>query len=94
MTNVDVGHRVFVVTSARPIIGKVISWDHRDPNFKVYTIKTIKGQIHKVKEYPYTSLRSAKETADWLNEDCRKPAEIIKIKVKFNLEFEKVDTEE
>ena len=42
----------------------------------------------------YTSFRSAKETADWLNEDCRKPAEIIKIKVKFNLEFEKVDTEE
>ena len=44
MINVDIGHWVFVVTNARPIIGKVISWDHRDPNFKVYTIKTIKGQ--------------------------------------------------
>ena len=54
MINIDVGHWVFAVTSARPIIGKVISWDHQDPNFKVYTIKTIKGQIHKVKEYPYT----------------------------------------
>ena len=54
MINIDVGHWVFVVTNARPIIGKVISWDLDDPNFKVYTVKTIKGQIHKVKEYPYT----------------------------------------